>query len=76
MDEACANKRVQLESVPEEIDNMLRQKYRLQARFLSRLMQFLIVAYIIVAIELHVVVGPVEMCKPADMPYHMSVWSS
>ncbi|KAK9844178.1 hypothetical protein WJX81_007123 [Elliptochloris bilobata] len=30
VDEACANKRVQLESVPEEIDNMLRQKYRLQ----------------------------------------------
>jgi hypothetical protein len=30
VDEACANKRVQLESVPEEIDNMQRQKYRLQ----------------------------------------------
>ena len=30
VDEACANKRVQLESVPEEIDNLLRQKYRLQ----------------------------------------------
>ena len=30
VDEACANKRVQLESVPEEIDNMLRHKYRLQ----------------------------------------------
>jgi hypothetical protein len=30
VDEACANARVQLDSVPEEIDQLQRQKYRLQ----------------------------------------------
>lgn len=30
VDEACANSRVQLDSVPEDIDAMQRQKYRLQ----------------------------------------------
>lgn len=30
VDEACANARVQLDSVPEDIDAMQRQKYRLQ----------------------------------------------
>lgn len=30
MDEACANVRVQLDSVPEEIDVLRRQKYRLE----------------------------------------------
>lgn len=30
VDEACANSRVQLDSVPEDIDQMQRQKYRLQ----------------------------------------------
>ena len=30
VDEACANVRVQLDSVPEEIDVLRRQKYRLE----------------------------------------------
>lgn len=30
VDEACANARVQLDSVPEDIDQLQRQKYRLQ----------------------------------------------
>lgn len=30
VDEACANSRVQLDSVPEDIDAMQRQRYRLQ----------------------------------------------
>ena len=30
VDEACSNMRVQLDSMPEEMDNLHRQKYRLQ----------------------------------------------
>ena len=30
VDEACSNLRVQLESMPEQLDAMLRQQYRLQ----------------------------------------------
>ena len=30
VDEACSSLRVQLESMPEELDMMLRQQYRLQ----------------------------------------------
>lgn len=30
VDEACSNMRVQLDSMPEEMDNLQRQKYRLQ----------------------------------------------
>ena len=38
VDEACANVRVQLDSVPEEIDVLRRQKYRLEieARAISK----------------------------------------